>query len=108
MLFLLYENHLTNADSNSRIATFADDTKIFKTINSSSDASALQNDLSNFEDSSVNVNLALNVGKCKVLRITRKQNKVVYPYMLHDTIIGSTDCDRDLGILINIIWPNLV
>ena len=34
LLFLLYENHLSNAVINSRIATFADDTKIFKTINS--------------------------------------------------------------------------
>ena len=61
LLFLLYENHLSNAVSNSRIATFADDTKIFKTINSISDASALQYDLSNFEKSSTNVNQALNV-----------------------------------------------
>ena len=45
LLFLLYENHLSNSVTNSRIAVFADDTKIFKTINSISDASALQNDL---------------------------------------------------------------
>ena len=99
LLFLLYENHLSNAVSNSRIATFADDTKIFKTINSISDASALQYDLSNFEKSSTNVNLALNVSKCKVLRVTRKHNQIVYPYKLHDTLLESSDCERDLGIL---------
>ena len=85
--------------SNSRIATFADDTKIVKTINSISDASALQYDLSNFEKSSTNVNLALNVSKCKVLRVTRKHNQIVYPYKLHDTLLESSDCERDLGIL---------
>ena len=40
-VFLLYENHLSNDVTNSRIATFADDTKIFKTINSKSDALSL-------------------------------------------------------------------
>ena len=61
-----------------------------KTINSISDASALQNDLSEFEEGSTNVNMELNVSKCKVLRVTRKHNKIIYPYTLHDTIIGRT------------------
>ena len=97
LLFLLYENHLSNAVTNSNIATFADHTKIFNTINSISDAAALQCDLSKF--GSTNVNLELNVSKCKVLRVTRKHNKIIYPYTLHDTILGSTDSERDLGIL---------
>jgi hypothetical protein len=50
LLFLLYVNRLSNSVTNSRIAIFADDTKIFKTINSISDASTLQNDLSNFQE----------------------------------------------------------
>ena len=99
LLFLLYENHLPNAVSNSRISTFADDTKIFNTIYSISDASALQYDLPNFEKSSTNVNLALNVCKCKVLRVTRKHSQIVYPYKLHDTLLESSDCERDIGIL---------
>ena len=99
LMFLLYENHLSYTVSNSKIATFADDTKIFKTINTISDASDLQNDLSSFEESSTNVNLVLNASKCKVLRVTRKHNKIIYPYTLNDNIIESTDCERDLGIL---------
>jgi hypothetical protein len=57
LLFLLYENHLSNAVTNSNIATFADDIKVFKTINSISDAAAVQCDLSKFEEGSTNVNL---------------------------------------------------
>ena len=45
LLFLLYEDHLSNSVRNSKIATFADDTKIFRTINSDADALALQKDL---------------------------------------------------------------
>ena len=84
-LFLLHEDHLSNAVRSSNIGTFADDTKIFsKTINSDSDALALQTDLTNFEESSKNFNLKLQASKCKVLRVTRKHyhNKVVYPYKL--------------------------
>ena len=99
LLFLLYENHLSNDVTNSRIATFADDTKIFKTINSKSDALSLQNDLSNFHESSSSVNLELNNTKCKVLRVTRRHNKLTYPYKLNNTILESTDCEWDLGIL---------
>ena len=57
------------------------------------DASALQNDLSNFQDDSSRVNLELNSTECKVLRVTRKHNKITYPYKLNDAIIESTDCD---------------
>ena len=97
--FLLYENHLSNDVTNSRIATFADDTKIFKTINSKSDALSLQNDLSNFHESSSSINLELINTKCKVLRVTRRHNKLTYPYKLNNTILESTDCERDLGVL---------
>ena len=84
----------------SKIATFADDTKIFRTINSDADALALQKDLKNFEDNSKYVNLTLNASKCEVLRVTRKHNKIIYPYKLScGTILTSTVCERDLGIL---------
>ena len=102
LLFLLYKDHLSNAVRTSNIATFADDTKIFKTINSYPDALALQTDLTNFEESSKNANLKLNASKCKVLRVTRKHNhnKVIYPYKLScETILTSTGCERDLGVL---------
>ena len=79
-LFLLYEDHLSNAVCVSNIATIADDAKIYRTISSNSDAVALQTDLTNFEESFKNVNLILNAIKCKVLRVTRKHNKIIYPY----------------------------
>ena len=59
----------------------------------------VQNDLSNFHESSSSVNLELNNSKCKVLRITQRHNKLTYPYKLNNTILESTDCERDLGVL---------
>ena len=106
LLFLLYENHLSESVGNSSIATFADDTKIFKTVNNVSDASSLQEDLTNFEDNSSKVNLILNAQKCKVMRITRKHHKIEYPYKLHDAVLESTVDERDLGVWTssNLTW----
>ena len=59
----------------------------------------VQNGLSNFHESSSSVNLKLNNSKCKVLRITQRHNKLTYPYKLNNTILESTDCERDLGVL---------
>ncbi len=51
LLFLLYQNNLSNSINHSKIATFADDTKIYKVINKEADASAMENDLANFQTS---------------------------------------------------------
>ncbi|CAB4010406.1 Hypothetical predicted protein [Paramuricea clavata] len=63
LLFLLYQNNLPNSINHSKIATFADDTKIYKVINAKVDASAMENDLANFQTSSANSNLLLNTDK---------------------------------------------
>ena len=57
LLFLLYENNLPSRIAHSCIAIYADDTKIFKEINSLNDAVVLQEDLSNFEASSTSAGL---------------------------------------------------
>ena len=94
-MFLLYENCLSESVGNSCSATFADGTKIFKTVNNVSDASSLQEDLTNFEENSSKVNLILNARKCKVMRITGKHHKIEYPYKLHDAVLVSTIHERD-------------
>ena len=45
MLFLLFVDDLPNTVQTSRVACYADDTKIFKSIDSITDCSALQSDL---------------------------------------------------------------
>ena len=45
-----------------------------------------------------------------MLRVTRKENKIIYPYELYNTILESTDCERDLGVLTssNLTWTKHV
>ena len=64
LLFVLHSNNLSVSVNNSELASFADDTKLFREINSTLDAVCLQNDLSNFEMASTSAGLELNVQKC--------------------------------------------
>ena len=110
LLFLLYTNDLSSSIVNSNVAAFADDTKIFKVINSRTDAMLLQNDLLNFNSSSSNAGLHLNTSKCKTLQVTRKYNKIDFPYQLQDTTLEKTDCELDLGVWTNydLTWSKQV
>ena len=91
MLFLLYENDLPSSVKNTSIATYADDTKIFKEISNIGDAKALQEGLTNFESTSFDTGLLLNSSKCKTLRVTRKHHSIEYPYTLQDDILRDSD-----------------
>ncbi|CAB3994226.1 Hypothetical predicted protein [Paramuricea clavata] len=111
LLFLLYQNNLPNSINHSKIATFADDTKIYKVINAKADASAMENDLANFQTSSANANLLLNTDKLRpsqqiprVYSTVHDQNQdhlcssdsISYPRSFSPRIrvpsLGSTNC----------------
>ncbi|CAB3981175.1 Hypothetical predicted protein, partial [Paramuricea clavata] len=65
ILFLLYVNDLPDAVTYSTVACFADDTKIFRRIDSITDAMLLQDDINNLESWSMSSGLVFNEGKCK-------------------------------------------
>ena len=106
IMFLFYENDLPSSVKNSSIATYADDTKIFKEISESNDAKALQEDLTNFESTSFDASLLLNSSTCKTLWVTRKHHSIEYPYTLQDDILCDSENEHDLGIWIsnNLTW----
>ena len=62
-LFLLHVNDLSDVVKNSRVASFADDTKIFRCIDSSSDVALLQSDISNLDPWSTSSGLVFNQDK---------------------------------------------
>ena len=71
VLFVLYVNDFPDAVANSSVACFADDTKIFRRVDSITDAMLLQEDLNNLESWSNSCGLVFNEEKCKSLSITR-------------------------------------
>ena len=109
-LFLLYVNDLPEADLSSRVAMFADDTKLFSAIKSQDDVASLQADLVNLEHWSSQSGLSFNKSKCKHQSITRKIVPFTSSYKLEDTKVTTTDCERDLGVWVssNLTWKKQV
>ena len=99
ILFLLYVNNLPDAVKQSQIASFANDTKLFKNIQSSSQL--LQEDLSSLESWPTGSGLQFNQEKCKFLRVIRKLNPVEQQYLLKGKSLEVVEKQKDLGVFIN-------
>ena len=99
VLFLLYVNDLPDSVTTSKVAMFADDTKLFSAIKCQSDAVLLQNDLRHLEHWSSISGLTFNESKCKQQQITRKITPITSTYRLNDQQLDTTDTERDLRIL---------
>ena len=110
ILFLLYVNDLPDALTNSTVACFADDTKIFRRIDSINDAILLQDDLNNLESWSKTSGLMFNEEKCKSISITRRRQSINHPYCIKGKELKDMTAEKDLGIWIasNLTWSKQV
>ena len=57
---------------------YADDTKLYGTICSSTDSECLQESLSNFNTWTHENNIKFKASKCKILSVTRKKNPITF------------------------------
>ena len=70
LLFVLFINDIyTNIDKDTNIALFADDTKIWRDINSEADCEILQNNINTLSTWSRNNKMSFHPDKCKALSI---------------------------------------
>ena len=79
----------------SNVLKFADDTKVFRKVNTDGDKQHLQNDL----DRLVKWQMLFNFGKCKCLHTGHGNLDV--NYKMGDTVLGSTVKEKDLGVTIS-------
>ena len=98
LLFIIYLNDL-DSDISSNICKFADDTKIGRTINGPEDSQALQNDLNKLYEWSEKWQMKFSVEKCKMIKMGTVIDNTVYK--LNNLDIGSSKCERDLGVLVS-------
>ena len=72
--FIIHINDLPGAISkNSSIALYADDSKLYRIINSPDDMSSFQGDLDKISDWCKENKMKINTKKCKIIRITKKK-----------------------------------
>ena len=98
ILFLLFVDDLPNTVKTSRVA---DDTKLFKSIDSITDCNALQSDLNDLVSWSESSGLIFNQSKCKYQCITRKKSPVQPTYNINETHLESCDTEKDLGVWVS-------
>jgi hypothetical protein len=96
-LFLVYINDMPD-EIQSTAKLFADDTKLYRQINSVSDCVHLQKDLDNLATWSQKWQLRFNEGKCVVLKT---KNKIPFDYSLNGIPLQEATEQKDLGVLIS-------
>ena len=101
LLFVIYINDLPE-NVVSSIFLFADDTKIFKEVNSINDSKIIQKDIDELEKWSNDWLLRFHPDKCHVLTIGKHSNIVhAHPYSLAGNQLEHTFIEKDLGVLID-------
>ena len=90
------------------ICLYADDTKIWRTINSENDCTQLQKDINTLHNWSIKNKMRFNATKCKVPQIhnneplcTRELPLAKYFYNINNEIIDFTESEKDLGVWVN-------
>ena len=98
ILFLIYINDLDD-NITSNVLKFADDTKLFRKVNTDGDKQHLQNDLDRLMKWSEKWQMLFNFGKCKCLHTGHGNLNV--NYKMGDTVLGTTVKEKDLGVTIS-------
>ena len=93
ILFLIYINDLDDSIT-SNVLKFADDTKLFRKVNTDGDKQHLQNDLDKLVKWS-----DVQFWKCKCLHTGHRNLNV--NYKMGDTVLGTTVKEKDLGVTIS-------
>ena len=103
LLFVLYINDLPDVIKNgSGIYLFADDTKLYKSISSTTDCESLQKDLFEMQKWADMWLLKFHPDKCKVMKLGNK-NQTVFQYALTEssTPMNYVTSEKDIGVTID-------
>ena len=100
VLFVLFINDISDdVDSKSGICLYADDTKLYREIETSDDQAILQNDINRLYDWANLNKMRFHPDKCKLLSVTlNRDNYPGSPYKLGDVNISHVDIEKDLGV----------
>lgn len=101
LLFIIFVFDISNCFKNSQFLLFADDMKIFRTVNDAIDSALLQDDLLQFDIYCLNNKLDLNVSKCFTVSFTRKRNVFNNNYSLKNKPLLTLHEIRDLGVIMD-------
>lgn len=100
LLFIIFINDITHGIRHSKVLIFADDVKLFSSVNSIYDQVQVQIDLEKIALWAQVNQLKLNLQKCKVLSFGRgRVNSFTFQYRLFNEDLELVTKMKDLGIL---------
>jgi len=105
LLFLVYINDLPQrVKSTPRL--FADDSLLYRIINTPADSKILQEDLDSLQEWERAWLMEFNPDKCEVLRISNKRKNIPAEYTIHDRKLAHTKQSKYLGAILtnNLSW----
>ncbi len=101
LLFLLYINDIADVISpGSSLALFADDSKVFRNVQSRADSLNLQSDLDHIVSWSNKWQLRFNATKCKCLTINNRDPNLLFNYTINNTVLERVNDIKDLGLTV--------
>ena len=98
LLFDIFIDDIFDVVKNCQVLLFADDMKIFRSINCSWDCELVQSDLNGIIMWCVANGLCLNESKCNVMSFTRGLRTFGYNYQIGSFTLSRPDFINDLGI----------
>jgi len=102
LLFLIYINDISDhLSQGTEIRLFADDSLLYRTINSPEDAVTLQKDLDQLQRWEATWKMEFHPQKCQLLRITNKRKFIHSQYNIHNVILEETCSAKYLGVTID-------
>lgn len=98
LMFIIFIDDLLKILGELKLA-FADDFKLFSSINNMQDCWVLQEQVDKLSLWCKDNKLNLNIGKCKVVTYTRRKSPIVFEYSIDGTALSRSDSMRDLGVI---------
>ena len=93
-----------------QLLLYADDSKLYRIINSPEDMSSFQGDMDTISDLCEDNKIKISTKRCKIMRITRKRSPLVRDYYINDQCLESVYTYEDSGLLTssNLSWNSYI
>ena len=99
LLFIIFINDLPDvAISDIFTSLYADDTKVYRNINTIEDCMSMQKTLTNMDTWTRHNNIRSSASKCKALTITRKKSPLNFIYKLDSVELECVSTEKDVGV----------
>ena len=98
LLFLIFVNSIEDGVK-SAVLKFADDLKVFRTIESAHDQEVFQSDLNRLLEWSEKWQMKFNLSKCKTMHIGRLNHETLYE--MDGQRLSQIKAEKDLGVIVN-------